>query len=141
MGKKISIIILILLSMNFISCSFNKENDKVEIKEEVEKTFTLQKNIPQVANLGRAKVVFNESFNKEGYYLIYGRDDIDGRIKVVRNGEEIVNSKVDNDDICVTYLKIGDTVEFENCSNYFIQKEKNINEEDIDNYINKKFNI
>ena len=141
MGKKISIIILILLSMNFISCSFNKENDKVEIKEEVEKTFTLQKNIPQVANLGRAKVVFNESFNKEGYYLIYGRDDIDGRIKVVRNGEEIVNSKVDNDDICVTYLKIGDTVEFENCSNYFIQKEKNINEEDIDSYINKKFNI
>lgn len=141
MGKKISIIILILLSMNFISCSFNKENDKVEIKEEVEKTFTLQKNIPQVANLGRAKVIFNKSFNKEGYYLMYGRDDIDGRIRVIRNGEKIVDLKVDNDDICVTYLKIGDTVEFENCSNYFIQKEKNINEEDIDNYINKKFNI
>lgn len=141
MGKKISIIILILLSINFVSCGFNKENDKVEIKEEVEKTFTLQRNIPQVANLGRAKVVFNETFNKEGYYLIYGRDDIDGRIKVVRDGKEIVDSKVDNDDICVTYLKIGDTVEFENCSNYFIQKEKNINEEDIDNYINKKFNI
>lgn len=141
MNKKLSIVILILLSLSFISCGKEEMADKPSESEQIEQTFSLQRNIPQVANLGRAKVVFDKDFNREGYYLIYGRDDIEGRIKVTRSGEEVVNSKVTNSDVCVVYLKIDDVVEFENCSNYFIQKDINISEEDINNYIDKKFNL
>lgn len=139
MKKKLSIILLILLSLSFISCSNKETTSEVETGEKAEQTFNLQKNIPQVANLGRAKIVFDKDLNKEGYYLMYGRDDIEGNIKVVRDGKEIINSKVTNNNICVVYLRIGDTVEFENCSNYFIQQDVNISEEDINNYIDKKF--
>lgn len=141
MNKKLSIVILILLSLSFISCGNKDVVDNSNVGEQEEQIFNLQRNIPQVANLGRAKVVFDKDLNKEGYYLVYGRDDIEGRIKVTRSGEKVVNSKVTNNDVCVVYLKIDDVVEFENCSNYFIQKDINISEEDINNYIDKKFNL